>query len=78
MLSRPKITDLLDRFVVVKIDPRESRTAGETFRRYARGNTIPQIALLDPEGNHLRYVQSRDVEGMARELREVLARYPEG
>ncbi|MFC1707743.1 hypothetical protein ACFL59_13160 [Planctomycetota bacterium] len=73
MLSQDDVQKVLESYVLVKVDPRE-RGADRSALKYKTTRYVPEVVLLDPQGNSLGTVKSRNVAGYAQELRSALAK----
>ena len=62
MLSDAGIERLSEKFICVKVDPRESADA----REYKRTRYVPEIVFLDSNKNHLGVLEDRSIEVCAR------------
>ena len=69
MLSDDRLQRLSERFVCVKVDPRETLDA----REHKRTAYVPEIIFLDSGKNFLGLSTDRTVEGMRREMLQILA-----
>lgn len=68
-LSDESVKVMAANFVAVKIDPRERFDA----REHKTTRYVPELVILDPSQNFITSVQSRDAQGIAREMEEALA-----
>lgn len=68
MLSDQRVQSLADRFVCVKVDPRETRDAME----HKETRYVPEIVLLDSEASRLVRVEGREVETFTSAMEEAL------
>ena len=68
MLSDAGIERLSEKFICVKVDPRESSDA----REYKRTGYVPEIIFLDSSKNYLGILEDRSVEGMREMMQSVL------
>jgi len=71
VFSRPAVQQLLDRFVCVKVAPRNRDQIAAT-RAYKATRFVPEVVLLSPEHKVLSRLESRDVDGALAELRQAL------
>ena len=69
MFSDDGLQKLSERFVCVKIDPRDSMDALD----HKRTQYVPEVVFLDSGKNFLGLLTDRSVEGMRRDMLQILA-----
>lgn len=77
VFSDARIRELAERFVCVKVDPRDPRDGGDAFR-YKSTRYVPEVVFIDPEGEVISRLQSRDADGVVEEMRAALSRSGRG
>jgi len=70
VFSDERIQKLSERFVCVKIDPRESRDA----MQYKKTRYVPEVVFLTSTGRVLTRLKDRTVPGVLTLMRKVLAK----
>ena len=71
MFSQESIRSLLDQFICVKIDPKKPGFDRDTLR-YKSTRYVPEVVLLDPDGEVIDHLEDRSVDGAAYTLETVL------
>ena len=78
MFSHDRVRPLLDRFVLVRADPRSPEVDKSLFSRYKSTRFVPEIVFVSPDGEVLGRLADRSPAGAARELEAVLSRFASG
>ncbi len=73
MLSDGRIQKLAEKFVCVKVDPRD-RGADRDALEHKSTNYVPEVVFLSPEGEVIDRLEDRSVEGVAEVMEAVLGK----
>ena len=71
--SDAKVRKLSEEFICVKADPRASDGIYGDAAEYKATRYVPEVVLIDPDGEVVDYIDSRSVEGVTETLISVLA-----
>ena len=72
MFSDARVRKLSEEFICVKADPRASDDVYSDAAEYKTTGTVPEVVLIDPDGEVVDYLDPRSVEGVIATLSSVL------